>query len=511
MPAVSGVAFDGETAEWTRRVLAGELRHPFPPQDPEALHDACRLRGVLAQLCDVMPPEATDRLASDIRALVGYAVALCGRLPVVGWDPTTSALRLVNLLVAADHLEARGRSLLACGEWVEPFLRAHTIPLVVGRLAEPEGNHRLLNAAGSAAHTLLLSPGAPLPPRSARALAAEAARQFLMDGGHRERVPHYHLQILAVLDTIRRADERRGGEVGRHLRPVLEPALAALESMLGPTGEPYRAGDLGRTFSGHVPAREVRDLVRLGDASPGPATDILPEFGVARATWAGRGQSCLLAECGATGLPRTRGHGHADTQAFCYYVDDCEVVADPGTFLYADSAEAVWFRCPEAHAVVRWPRHPRAVPQRFFRWSRLPPEGRIRRDVQTGDPDALFGSAAWWRIWGREFRHTRLWCRDQRGLMVRDELDVSRPVEAELRFVLGPEVTVTDLAGRRAVVRARGRSIEFRVDGTEVGAGRTEAAWYARRYGAREDTTALVWPLSGAKRSRVESRISTLA
>jgi hypothetical protein len=247
-------------------------------------------------------------------------------------------------------------------------------------------------------------------------------------------------------------------------------------------------------------------------AEPVPATTILPHFGIAGSGWAADGRHRLLAECGATGSPKHRGHGHADTQAFCYYLDGCEVVADPGTFVYSDAADAIWFRTPEAHAVVHWPRHPAAVPRRFFRWARRPPTGHpAGSEASSRQRSLLFASAADWRVHGRAFAHRRSWLREETGLAIVDNLLSPPGACAEVRFPLGPEATVTDVSGRRAIVKVGDRTVEFRVVGSNVGDGTVVPAWYAPRYGVRNETVGLVWPLTTGGRAEIKTWIGPVA
>ncbi len=351
--------YDPETKLWVDRVLAGSFRSPFAADDPEGAHDALRLRGVLPALAGMCSRGDPAPVLERIGELVRHTAALADRDPVAGWDTSTAALRVLSVLDAVEALERSGTRLLEEQPWIRGFVAAHRRALGAGAVCEPAGNHWFVNAAGRAACRLLLGGRDPLPRAAADGLAAALGRQFLPDGGHVEMAPHYHVQVLALAERLMAADAARNGTLRAALEPAVRGPRQALDGMLAPDGCVARFGDASRSFTGRTVAGDV-ELV-TGAAAGGevrPASR-LADFGMGRWRWGTAERAfCLFVDAGALGMRENPGHGHADMLSFSLYLGATEVIADPGTYLYADSGEAMWFKRQEAHNTVCWADRP---------------------------------------------------------------------------------------------------------------------------------------------------------
>ncbi len=502
---VSGAAdvpegYDAFTRSWVARVLGGELEPPPCPGDPEVRHDQLRLRGVLPALAEMYRDTGSHAIGGRISALVDHTMHLADRLPGEGWDTSTAALRLVSLLRAAETLRPAGLAPSRDPERLRNWVAAHARPLAWGALSEPAGNHEVVNAAGRAALHLLLDPLAPLPPRLREDFHGRFAKQLLPDGGHVERSPHYHAQVLALATAVSRADARRGGRLEAAMQPSLGLARRALANLLDPRA-PFRLGDVSRTFSGRLPAADAREGLG-GHPVPGERSVSLPDFGVVVTRWAtGGAEFCLVVDVGEMGHAANPGHGHADALSFCLYVNGCEVVADPGTFLYANEPDAMWFKLAEAHAGVRWPHQPSCTLSRFFRWRRTAPQPGFAS--HSGGPvGTVLHAVQEWRRGGHRYRHSRSWIPLPRGLAVVDRLSSSSGRVALSRLPLHPGATAV-VDGRLARVAFPGGSAVLRTGGA-AGPFRERTGWYAPTYGERVEAAALEWQV-GAPRGPGES------
>lgn len=502
-----GTLYDAETKRWARGVLQhGQFVPPFPRDDPEAAHDAQRLRGVLPLLAELAHDPDGTGVGERMEQLLRHTAREAERRPQIGWDTTTAALRLLTLMDAAEILRREGSTLPGMDGWLRGFTLAHEPVLRLGAAVEPEGNHRAINAAGRAALHLLLR-DQPLQGPAVAELAAVFASQFLADGGHVERSPHYHLQTVALLDRIAGADAARGGCLRDRTRSSSALPRAALAALLGPGGAPLRWGDVGRTFSGRRAAAEAREAV---DRTVSRDDDtILPDFGFASWRWgAGAAELRLDVDFGALGMDGNTGHGHADALAFSFHVDGHEVVADPASYLYSNAPDAIWFKLAGAHSTVRWPGRPSHVLSRFFRWRRAPrPPVRIAR---PDDASYAFAALHEWRSGLGVYRHLRRWALLPDGLAVFDTVSSTSRESAVARLAMSPDSVLQLHGPARATVAWSGGGVEIDIHGDVGGALQPRPGWYAPCYGVRRAASALEVPLPARRIATLCTRFRVL-
>lgn len=495
-PAVGPApGYDRDTGQWVDGVLAGSFRSPFAAGDPEGKHDALRLRGVLPALAGMCSRGDPAPVVARIGELVRHTAALADHDPVAGWDTSTAALRVLSVLDAVESLERSGISLLEEQPWIRGFVAAHRRALDVGAVCEPAGNHWFVNAAGRAAFRLLLGGRDPLPRAAADGLAAALGRQFLADGGHVEMAPHYHVQVLALAGRLMAADAARGGSLRATLEPAVRGPREALGAMLAPDDAVARFGDASRSFTGRTVQGDVELALGAAGRDVHPASR-LADFGIGRWRWGAAERAfCLFVDAGALGMRGNPGHGHADMLSFSLYVGATEVIADPGTYLYADSGEAMWFKRQEAHNTVCWADRPVADLARFFRWRSAAAVPAARLVAPPPGPErAPAGTAALRYPDGRS--HSRSWTLLPDGLSVADELRPGRGpgLPATGRLTLHPDCTVVGLDSRGAVVRSPAGTLAIELQGAP-GDCRVGEGWYAPAYGVRLPAPVLTWPV----------------
>jgi hypothetical protein len=475
-------AFDAETRHWALNVLLHhELATGFPCDDPEAKHDRVRMRGVLPALAEVLANSRSPAVGERIEFLLRGTVTQIESDRRTGWDATNSALRLLSVLTATETLRPHGLALPTASGLLHDFIAAHGPALRIGRIVEPEGNHRLINVLGRAALQLLALPEVPLPAVLVDEIALTFQKQFLHDGGHVERSPHYHAESVAIAALIRDVDASRHGDLAPRITPQLTRALDALAVMISPTAAPVRFGDISRTFSGKLIACEVAEM--LGAREHGSVMGALPDFGLVHSEWVDNDRRfALVFDCGPMGFEGNPGHGHADMLSFCFWRDDHELIGDPGTFMYADRRDAMEFKLRGAHNCIDWPAHPSSGLSRYFRWRRVPPPPRLAERTASSSQLCMSADHSW-RLGLRRYHHTRTWIPLTTGLAVLDKVQSSSPEQAVSLLNLHPDSRVTLSSPNAAnVAHSRGEATVsiFGVDESCV-----DDAWYAPNYGVR--------------------------
>jgi uncharacterized heparinase superfamily protein len=176
-----------------------------------------------------------------------------------------------------------------------------------------------------------------------RRLTGQLTRQVLPDGGHYERAPAYHCQVLA--DLIDVADLLRAG--GRTSVGEIATAIDRMRRWLGAVLTPD--GRVPLLNDGYPVDREL--IAALGPGPiPGSPLLVLPDTGLVRAEVGGWH---LLADVGPPCPPSLPAHAHADTLGCLVYVDKIPLLADTGTSTYEPGPMRRHERSTAAHSTVQ--------------------------------------------------------------------------------------------------------------------------------------------------------------
>ena len=253
------------------------------------------------------------------------------------WHPYPASLRawsfcaLYRRLVADGAVEAAFRADLAAHAG---FLRHHLE-------ADVGGNHLIKNLKALAGLAVFFGDDALLTWTLVR-LSRQLAVQVLPDGGHYERAPAYHCQVLADLIDIEGLLRAAGQPVpGR-----LPQAITAMRDWLGAVLTP--SGDVPMLNDGFPVSREL--LTRL-TAAPPPAgrLRVLPDTGLIRAA---AGPWLVLADVGEPCPPDLPAHAHADTLSLLAHLEGVPLLIDTGTSTYAAGPARNRERSTAAHNTV---------------------------------------------------------------------------------------------------------------------------------------------------------------
>ena len=250
------------------------------------------------------------------------------------WHPYPTAVRawswcgLFAGLVAGTGLE---KSFVAGLAAHAGFLRRH-LERDVG------GNHLIRNLKALAGLAVFSGDGRLLDQTLAR-LTRQVAVQVLPDGGHYERAPAYHCQVLADLIDI---DGLLRASGAGHV-PAICAAIARMRRWLGAVLTP--AGEVPLLNDGFPVSRAL--LAELRPELP-PAVPLLtlPDTGLVRAS-AGGWQ--LLADAGPPCPDEVPAHAHADTLHCLLHADGAPLLVDTGTSTYDRGPARDYERSTSAH------------------------------------------------------------------------------------------------------------------------------------------------------------------
>jgi len=351
------------------------------------------------------------------------------------WLPYPTALRawswcgLYRDLVAGSALDAEFRWELAVHAG---FLRRHLE-------ADVGGNHLIKNLKALAGLGVFLGDG-PLLDRALRLLAGQLAIQVLPDGGHYERSPAYHCQVLA--DLIDVADLLSAS--GHVPPPALTLAIARMRRWLGVVLAPD--GSVPLLNDGYpVPG----PLVAALRPAPAPARPLLTlaDTGLIRAV---AGDWHLLADVGAPCPDELPAHAHADTLGCLLHVGGEPVLVDTGTSTYAAGPARGYERSTAAHNTVEIDGADSTEVWGAFRAGR---RARVYGQASRAADGSLTARAAhdgYRHLRGRPC-HRRRWSLTGSGLEVDDKVTGTGRHEVAVRWHLPPGARVRLVPGGAAV------------------------------------------------------------
>jgi uncharacterized heparinase superfamily protein len=320
------------------------------------------------------------------------------------WFPYPAALRAWSFcglhrdLVAGGEIEQRFAAGLAAHSG---FLRRH-LESDVG------GNHLVKNIKALIGLGVFFADDRLLA-RSVDRLRQQLSVQVLPDGGHYERAPAYHCQVLA--DLIDVAGLLRA--TGRPPEPELLLAIRRMRRWLGGVLSP--GGGVPLLNDGFPVGADL-----LAALHPGPPPDrrllVLADTGLVRAT---AGSWHLLADVGPPCPDTLPAHAHADTFSCLLHAGGTPLLVDTGTSTYAPGSRRGYERSTAAHNTVELDGTDSTEVWGAFRAAR---RARVRDVVTHADPGAITIEATHDGFRGQPGRpsHRRRWSLTEAGLQVDD-------------------------------------------------------------------------------------------
>lgn len=252
--------------------------------------------------------------------------------PGDGWSPYVASLR------AWSWAGQRSRLGPEIADLVDPelgllagFVRRH-LELDLG------GNHLIKNIKALVGLGQLLGDSKLLRHGLGR-LRSQLGVQVLADGGHFERAPAYHCQVLADLMDI-------AGLLGHAAPEELLDAIQRMRRFLGLVLLPD--GSVPLLNDGFPVDRGLLAALEPGPPAPEGIT-VLEATGMAVLR---RGGAHVLADVGAPCPEDLPGHAHADTLGFLLHVGRERLVGEVGTSTYEAGPTREMERSTAAHSTV---------------------------------------------------------------------------------------------------------------------------------------------------------------
>ncbi|HEX2254225.1 MAG TPA: alginate lyase family protein [Thermoanaerobaculia bacterium] len=270
----------------------------------------------------------------------------------LAWNAYATATR-IGWWVRAYHL-AGGALFAAAPRCEERFLRSlwQQASWLAAHLEwDLRANHLMRDLAGLAvAGRFFAGPVADRwLARASRLALAQAAEQILPDGGHFERSPKYHLDVMEDLLTVARATGEEA--VAARLAGCWAAAAEALAWMRHPDGDLAQLNDGSRLGREVVEAALVAGHLVGRPVDPGPRRGGRHLADTGLVVWHGEPWSVLF-DVGETGPAVQPGHAHADTLTLECSLRGARLVVDPGSFGYDAGPRRDYDRSTAAHSTV---------------------------------------------------------------------------------------------------------------------------------------------------------------
>jgi uncharacterized heparinase superfamily protein len=338
--------------------------------------------------------------------------ALAGN-PSVTWAPYVVSLRAWTLMGLWQWTRPKSafRFDLECS------LKTHLGFLSRGIEFEAGGNHLIKNIKALIGLGVFFRDGGAIT-RGLHLLDQELRAQILADGGHFERSPGYHIQVLSDLIDLDRLLSVAGRPCG--LLPAAIRAMRNWAEIMDAAYGPVPALKDGRSV-------DADKLERLGVPGGGAgrrsrdALFHLQKSGYVALTRVTNGVRvrCIL-DIGPAGAEELPAHGHADTLNYILEVDGDPVAMDTGVSTYGSGARREYERSTYAHNTVVvdglnssevWGSFRMGEQARAYLRTLERANGRVMISAYHDGYERRRG-----------VKHTRSWCFDEGTLSVRDSL-----------------------------------------------------------------------------------------
>lgn len=410
------------------------------------------------------------------------------------WSPYVVSLRAWVLCGVYRQLVAGGpdeEEYLADLARHAAFLRAN-LEQDVG------GNHLIKNLKGLLGTAVFLQ-DQKKEQMALRKLGRQLELQVLADGGHFERSPSYHCQVLSDLIDMQGLLDAAGRPPIGALHDSITRMRDWLGAMLLPDGDVPLFNDctlVGKERLGLLGPTQV-------DAAP---LTLLADSGYVVMRPSPRVH--IIADVGPPCPRELPAHAHADCLSFVMSVDGRRFLVDTGTSTY----RAGWIRDHErstrAHNTVQIGGVDQTEVWGSFRAAR---RANPRLEMATQHDDELQVSAShdgYERLPGQP-RHRRTWLGTSDSLIIVDEIVGGQEHPAVSRLHLAPDVTATPAESGTAF-EAAGCVLTF--DGGPVELIRPEhswpvEAWSASDFGERSPVAVIVHRAPVGPQARLQATI----
>lgn len=365
------------------------------------------------------------------------------------WSPYVVSVRAWSMcgvhsgLVAGSDLQGHYVDRLSAQAG---FLRRH-LELDVG------GNHVVKNLKALIGLGVFFGDDA-LITSALRRLVRQLRVQVLGDGGHFERAPAYHCQVLGDLIDIAGLLHAAGLPSAGQLDGAIGRMRDFLGNVLTPDGTVPLLND------GYPVAPAFLAALQPGQAPSVPVARA-PDSGLVRATCGGW---WLLADVGAPCPDELPAHAHADTFGFLLYVDGRPLLIDTATSTYEAGATRARERSTAAHNTVQIDGRDSTEVWAAFRAGRRARVSKVTVSESAGEIMVSAEHDGYRVLRGRPV-HKRGWSLTPAGLSVVDTVTGGGVHEVVIRWHLAPGSKL-DVGRSGATVSAESGRLVFSVAGS---------------------------------------------
>jgi uncharacterized heparinase superfamily protein len=348
------------------------------------------------------------------------------------WAPYVASIRAWVLLSVFDRLVRDSPQessfvddlILHAG-----FVRAH-------RELDVRGNHLIKNLKALVGLGVFLD-DTRLSRFALRRLVAELPRQVLLDGGHYERSPSYHCQVLGDLIESRDLARLAGFTATRELDQAIGSMRQWLGTMLLPDGDVPLFNDCTLVGREKVASLEPR-------RPPESALFVLEPSGYAVAR--PHSQVHVVLDVGPPCPPDLPAHAHADCLSFELAVGGDRLVVDSGTSTYDPGRRRQYERSTNAHNTVEVDGQDQTEVWAVFRAARRAMPSLESAEVYGDRIEVSASHDGYQRLPGKPV-HRRTLRLSARRLVISDEVLGEGHHRAVGRLHLTPAVEATTDAG----------------------------------------------------------------
>ncbi len=396
-----------------------------------------------------------------------------------GWDPYTSALRIVNWIywdLAGNSLSSAAiESLASQMRFLRKNLETHI-----------QANHLLVDFKGIyfASTYFNSSEANRLRALAAAGLIEEIDKQFLPDGGHFELSPMYHgittEDLIDVLSIQIAYPEVLECEVDAKLNSILRQRLPKmlrwLSEMRHPDGDYVLFNDAARGIA-PTPKSIIEFAQRCG-VSPEAERETIahnPHSGHVRIL---SEDLALFLDVGEVGASYQPGHAHADSLGFECSLFGSRFIVDSGTQEYASGEIRNFQRSTAAHNTVEVDQLSSSEVWGAFRVARRAQPDLVNVAESETKIQVTAAHDGYRQINGGPI-HKRQWVVNEKRLKIIDTLE-GKNVNAISRFHLHPDVESEVIDSRSAKFTIKGQTIQFSCDHGNV---ELQATAYSPEFG----------------------------
>ncbi|MES9906401.1 MAG: alginate lyase family protein [Sedimenticola sp.] len=423
-----------------------------------------------------------------------------------GWEPFTASLRIVNWVFFLSHCPRANtpetvRSLYIQTLWLEKNDERHIL-----------ANHYFENIkAWLFAGMFFLGHDAERwLSNGQRLLVEQLSVQFLDDGGHYERSPHYHgLMLENLLDLLNLSLSNSGilsAKTEADLRDTAIRGLAFLYRITMPDGSIPLLND-----SAHGTAPSVDELYtyaeRLFDIQrPNNSfiTELIDE--PASGIYGYRNnQDMLVIDCGDIGPDYQPGHTHCDFLSFELMLDEKLLFVDSGLYEYQAGEMREYVRSTAAHNTISVDGQEQSEIWGEFRVARR--AKKIQAEIAFTADDFIEFSGSYTgfpRVAGGIIHQRKIGC-DLRGdaakYVIQDLVQGQGVHRVDSYLHFHPDIGLEDVGdGRWRLCREQYTVGYIVVEGVDEGrvTTRLERGWYCPEFGLKYKNSVLVMTIEEA-------------